>query len=165
MHNMKILNSKQTKEIKRKIEEQWGVCPEMDYVFLRSNKGKIYVVTRAVADLPDERLRIDTLGLYFCEVMGDDNLRLSVEGAQIVGKVATKNLMELSINQMEMWARGMDVPLEDKSIRGFFILRHDADILGCGYCKEGVISNYVPKNRRLREVNPTHSETTDDEEF
>ncbi len=158
MHVMRILNSKDTKEIREQILKQWGAELETNLAFLKSQKDRIYMVTRDVAVLPDKQVKIDNVGMYFAEQMSGNELRLGVEGAQIIGKTATKGIIEVSDEQMENWLKGMDVLIEDKMVRGYLILRHRNDVIGCGFVKEGKIQNYMPKNRRLRELNPTFEE-------
>lgn len=153
MHSMRIQNSKAIKEIKHLISEQWGDCPKLDYVFLRSSKNRIYLVTRDIEKLPEKGMRIDTFGLYFGEIL-NGGLRLSIEGAQLVGVKATKGTFELDDIQVEQWFQGLDIEV-DKDLYGFLILFYKKDIVGCGHCKEGKISNYMPKNRRIKEINPT----------
>lgn len=155
MHRMHILNSKEVKEIKHQIIAQWGAFPPLEVAFLKSAKNKLYIVNRDIERLPQKGLRIDTLGMYFGEIFDSGNIRLSVEGAQMVGKVATKGILTLTDEQLDMWLKGRDVDTGDVQLLGFFILKHRNDIVGCGHCKNGKISNYMPKNRRIKELNPT----------
>ena len=74
---------------------------------------------------------------------------MSIEGSQLIGKYATKNIIEISDEELRYWFNGE--PLV-RDISGFFLIRYKTDFIGCGYSKEGKIINYVPKERRAKEL-------------
>ena len=150
MKRLKILNNKEVKGILRLLDNQFGVKGRLDYVFLMNKKNKIYLVTKDVGRIALDNLRIDALGLYFGEV-NHGLLRLSMEGSQIIGKRAKKNIINLSKKEAELWSMGCDIDKE-ANVSGFVILKHKKDFIGCGKYKEGRTFNYVPKERRLRVV-------------
>lgn len=147
MRKLKILNKKEIKGILEKIKKQWSAELELDYAFLLSPKNKLYIVNRDVSKVEFNELRINNIGLYFGELRNNE-LRLSIEGAQIVGNKAIKNAVELSKVEVKQWFRGEDIETE-QSVEGFVILKHKDDILGCGRYVKGRILNYVPKARRV----------------
>ncbi len=150
MHNLKILNNKEIKKILQILEAQFGFKEKLDYVFLMNQRNRLYIINKDLAKINLEKLRIDSIGLYFGEYKREE-VRLSIEGSQMIGKKATKNVIELNDKEAEEWLTGQDITKEFKSL-GFVILKHKKDILGCGRYKQGVILNYVPKERRLRVV-------------
>ena len=95
MQKIKILSKKEIKNIKKKLDEQWGFSDDLNFTFLISNKGRINIVNQEVFDIDDTKLRIDSLGLYFATLIHNE-LRLSIEGSQIVGPKATKNVFEIT---------------------------------------------------------------------
>lgn len=145
--NITILNSKEKKEFLKKIEEQWGTTIKGEYGFLKDAKGKIFIMNKDVSRIDDAKLRINSLGLYIAE-WKKNLLRLSIEGSQLVGKNATKNIVEISKEEAQQWLMGEDIPKEGKE-KGFVILKNGNDFYGCGLLKEGVLQNYVGKNRRI----------------
>ncbi len=148
MQNLKILNSKEKKRILGMLEQNWGFNEKLDYAFLESEKGKIYISNREIFDLEISELRTNSVGIYFAEAKV--GIRLSIEGSQIIGPKASKNVVELDDKEARQWMEGndLDKPVETES---FVILKHKDDFLGSGKAtKEGKILNYVPKNRRLR---------------
>ena len=152
MNKLKILNNKEIKEILRLLYNQFGFIDKLDYVFLMNQRNKIYLVNRDIERLDIDNLRIDALGLYFGEI-NHGSLRLSIEGSQIIGGRAKKNIVELSKEDAESWSMGNDIDKEF-NVHGFIILKYKKDFIGCGRYKEGKIFNYVPKERRLRVVSP-----------
>ncbi len=147
----KVLNSKEVRAIAEMVEEQWG-CELFSVIgevgFLEGATGDIFLISRDVERLDLERIRIDSLGLYFGEEKNGE-LRLSIEGSQIVGRAAAKNVVELNDAEFRLWLRGEDLEKTLIGCSGFAIIRHNSDFIGCGRCKEGKILNFVPKARRV----------------
>lgn len=149
MAKLKILNTKEIKNIKKIIKNHWGADTELDYAFLMNDKGKIFIINREIGEIDLSKLNINNIGLYFGELMFGE-LRLSIEGSQIIGTFTKKNIVNLNEKQTEEWMQGNDVSVESKNLNlnGFIIIKHDKDFLGSGKYKEGKILNYVPKERR-----------------
>ncbi|MBW2999718.1 hypothetical protein KY339_03520 [Candidatus Woesearchaeota archaeon] len=147
MRNLRILNTREKKEIYSLMGQQWGFSQKIDYVFLINPKSKIYLVNRDFARINTEKLRIDSVGLYFGELK-KEGLRLSIEGSQIIGPKCTKNIVELSKQEMRLWLKGIDLEKMTES-EGFALIKHGKDYLGTGKVKEGNILNFVPKTRRI----------------
>jgi len=151
MQNLKILNKKETKEILNLIDNQWNADIKLDYAFLTNNKGKVYLANKDIFALELSDLRINSLGLYFAEVKGKE-IRLSIEGSQLIGPKAKKNVVELDNNETKKWLRGEDIEKECEG-NGFLIIKNNNDYLGSGKYKEKKILNFVPKTRRLNTRN------------
>lgn len=157
-----VLNSKETKRILEKIKDQYGYeidKHDLDYAFLMNKEDRIYAVTKELGKIPYDDMKIDAIGIYFGEVYRE-KLRLSIEGAQIIGKHATKNIYDLDYDQMILWIKGNELDFDDVG-EEFVIVRYKEpktgkyDILGCGkYNRQtGKLLNYVSKSRKLVVVN------------
>lgn len=147
---MKILNRKEIKRFLNNLKEQFGISSlDLDYIFLKTLKDKIFIVSKDLAKLDLKNFkRINSIGLYFAKIEVD-GIRLSIEGSQILGKKITKNILELE-NPTE-WLLGRDI--ENKSdLRGYVLVKHKDDFLGTGKASETKISNFIPKIRRISEV-------------
>ncbi|MDP7244932.1 MAG: hypothetical protein QF568_06315, partial [Flavobacteriales bacterium] len=107
MQQLKILNSKEIKEILRLIEKQWNAKLKLNYAFLKNNKNRIFIVNKDISKIELEKLRINSIGMYFCETR-NDKIRLSIEGSQIVGPKAMKNIVEINSLQVKQWMKGED---------------------------------------------------------
>ena len=148
--NYKILNSREKKEIMQQIEEQYDYSEKPDYVFLQKKDGKIYIINRDVEQIIDKRIYIDSMGLYFAEIDRFNELRISFEGSMIIGPFAKKNVAEINQESARVWLKGEDIEISDaKNLSGFVIVRHNNDYMGAGKIKDGKISNFVPKTRRI----------------
>jgi NOL1/NOP2/fmu family ribosome biogenesis protein len=145
---LKILNRKKIKEILALIKKQWGIDFKTELAFLMNTQNKIFLVNREVFNLSLEKLRINSIGLYFGEIKNSE-LRLSIEGSQIIGKDAKQNIAELNEKQAMQWLKGQDIDVKG-NYKGFIILKHKNDFLGTGKYKEEKVLNYVPKARRFK---------------
>ncbi|RJQ15499.1 hypothetical protein C4573_05055 [Candidatus Woesearchaeota archaeon] len=148
---MKILNSRDKKHIMQLLKEQFGFSADLDYVFLMNTNNRIYLANRSIEKIDMQKMRIDTLGLYFGELY-NNALRLSIEGAQLIAKHAEKNIVPLNKEQMLEWVTGNDISCTEQH-DGFVIVTWEKDVLGCGKTKNGTLFNYVSKSRKLAVVN------------
>ncbi len=144
-----FLKSKEIKELKQRIAKQWG-AELPDYAFFMTEKNKIYVVSKDIAKLDLSLYRIIQVGMYFGELK-NEQLRVTIEGSQVLGKTATKNVIALSADQMKAWLRGEDLELE-ADVEGFALVKQGTDFIGSGKYKDGKLLNFVPKARRLTAI-------------
>jgi len=147
----KILNSKEIKRILNWLKEHYGIKElKINKAFLQNPKGKIYLISKDISELETKNLRLNLIGMYFAK-QEKENIRLSIEGSQIIGPKATKNIAELNNKQVDEWTRGQDIEFEE-NLEGFVIIKHENDFYGVGAYKEGKILNYVPKDRRIKRI-------------
>lgn len=146
--SLKILNTKETKEIKSKILEQWGFDFKTDFAFLLSSKNRLYLVSKDISKIDYEKLRLQVVGVYFGEIMDNGELRLSIEGSQMIGKSATKNVVQIETEDVKKWLYGKDIKVST-DCSGFVIVKSNDDFMGSGKVKEGEILNFIPKIRRI----------------
>ena len=151
MAELKILNNKEIKEILKLIEERWGAKLKLDYGFLQNNKNRVFIISKDIAKIDTSKLRLNSAGMYFCEI-DKKGIRLSIEGSQIVGPKATKNIVELNEEETKRWFKCEDLEKECEDCGGFVILKHNNDFLGTGKYSNGKILNYVGKGRRVNLV-------------
>jgi len=149
MQQLKILNKKETKELLNSVEKQWGAKLELESAFLKNQKDRIFLITKDLSKIDLSNLRTNSIGLYFCDIA--KGIRLSIEGSQIIGKKATKNIVEIEKEQVKLWMRGEDLEIEG-DYSGFVILKNKNDFLGCGKFKDNKVLNYVSKERRVNVI-------------
>lgn len=145
--HLTVLNSRDVKHIYEQLEQQYGFKEKLPYAFLKNNQDKLYIIHRDVDEIDAQDLHIDTLGLYFA-TQYPEALRLSMEGSQILGVNAHKNILDLTKEQTKSWFRGEDLEVPSE-LNGFQILRSGPDYLGCGKASKGKLYNYLPKTRRI----------------
>ncbi len=144
-----VLNTREKKNITEKINAQWGFKKKLDYAYLMNTKHKIFLINPEIDRIEDpKKFNIDAVGLYFGELPNTEEIRLSIEGSQMIGPNATKNVVELSEDETKEWMTGQDLDKET-DCTGFVIIKSGKDFLGTGKAKEGRILNYVPKSRRI----------------
>ena len=144
---MKFLNTREIKKIYQALEEQFGNKKKLDFAFTENNKDKIFLISKDYANLDENTLRINNLGLYFAKRQ-IDGIRLSIEGSQLIEP--TKNIIQLNKQQMELWVKGEDFPFEHET--SYVIVKHKDDTLGCGRVVKNELRNMVPKERRLKSL-------------
>ncbi|MBS3125189.1 hypothetical protein J4211_02970 [Candidatus Woesearchaeota archaeon] len=148
---LEFMGGKEVRHFYHLIEQQYGnIPPEFEGMAFIIRKEKIAMIARTIETVIDKKIRINSAGLYIAEVK-EDQLRLSIEGAQLVGPHATKNVCEFSREQVREWLQGKDIAV-DEVFSEFVIVKYGNDYLGSGKYKEGLILNFVPKARRLIDV-------------
>lgn len=149
IRDLRFLNHKELKVLLKRIKDNWGAeLSDDEFAFLMNGKNRFFIVSRDIEKLELPRLRINNVGIYFGELTDREELRLTIEGSAIVGRLASKNILDISKEQAQQWFRGEDLDFESDE-NAFVIVRHKRDFLGCGKLVNGKILNYVPKARRV----------------
>ena len=145
----KFLNSKEIKNIREQCIKQFGTFLKKDYVFILSEKDRLFVINSDVAKIDLTKLRIDRFGLYFGEVK-ENQLRLSKEGAQLLAQESgeLQHTVELTKEDVKAYFQGSDLIKDLGSESILVILKYLDNILGCARYKEGRILNFLPKMNR-----------------
>lgn len=146
MQTLKALNSKEKKVLFKLINSQWDCDFSSSDLFYRSSKDKVYLLSNFDPELVDN-IKIDRLGLYFGTFM-NSGFRLSIEGSQIIGPSAKKNVLKLDDEQFSKWFSGEDLTVLGNN--GIHIIKNKNDFFGCGILKNNNLSNYITKSRRIR---------------
>jgi NOL1/NOP2/fmu family ribosome biogenesis protein len=146
MH-LKVMERKDKKRFLNLLKKQFGFEESLDYAFLVNNKFKVFIVNKDITNIDLSKLRINSVGLYFAEFKNEE-IRPTIEGSQIIGPKANKNVVELNDKETRDWLKGKDLEKEVPA-KGFIILKNNRDFLGSGRIKENTILNFVPKIRRL----------------
>ncbi|MFW6110855.1 MAG: methyltransferase RsmF C-terminal domain-like protein [Thermoproteota archaeon] len=145
-----ILGKKDKEKIFEELKDRFGFVGELPYGFLRI-QDRIKVVSRDFRDIQLEGLVIEDLGLLFGEWV-EGKLILSIEGSQMIGPNASKNVIELDFNQMKRWMTGGAINIESRELEeGPVILKHKRDFLGCGKLSQGKIWSTIPPHRRINQ--------------
>jgi NOL1/NOP2/fmu family ribosome biogenesis protein len=128
-------------EVRRLLKEQFGIH-ELPFKLEERGKGRFYAFT---CDFEGSHHR----GIYF-GTLERGGFRLSIDGAALAGKLATKNVVEISDKEAERWMKGEDIEAENVGdVRGYVLLKWRNFFVGCGR-RDGVkIKNFVAKSRRI----------------
>ena len=149
---MKPLTSTDKKRIIEQLDKQFGI-KELPYLVLQFGPEKLRVYTGNLSKEEiyylDRELRIENMGLYFAKYERENNeIRLTIDGIQLLKNQITKNIFELNDEQAEQWLRGND--LQIKTDTNWKILKHKNEFIGCGKSTGEKITNFMPKERRIK---------------
>ncbi len=148
---IQVLNQKQIQEVHRSLREQFGI-DKIPGRIMKLGEEKLFLFTGDAADEEIKKLEnivpVERLGVYFAKIIRED-VKLSIEGSQILKEQVKKNIFELDDEQAEKWMMGQELNLKSGK-KGFVVMKYEDNFLGCGKASEEKISNFVPKMRRLK---------------
>lgn len=157
-HPLKFMNSSEKKRIENKLSQQFGI-KNIPGTLISKGKEKLFLFSGALSpkDIKkiEENAIIEKVGVYFAKIVIDsrtskEQIRLSIEGTHILKEQIKKNIFELNNEQLNKWMRGEELNIKTGK-RGFLVMKYKDDYLGCGKASEEKITNFIPKNRRIRE--------------
>lgn len=148
---LKFLNKIEKQEIIEKLNEQFGI-KEIPWVLAKWGGERILAFSGEISEKEIENTRkiaiLEGIGLYFAKE--EYGLRLSLEATQLLKNQITKNIFELDEKQAGEWMKGHELNISTGK-KGFLIMKYKDYFLGCGKASENKISNFIPKERRLKE--------------
>ncbi len=112
---MKSMPKKESKRIVKKLQEHYGFKDKLDYVFYKKDDS-VYISSKELKNIEGQK------GLLFMK--GDV---LTIEGSQIIGPGAKKNVLEISSEDKKKWLKGLNL----NKIKDVVILKSEEDYLGC----------------------------------
>jgi len=149
MTSLKILNNKEKKKIIELMKNYYGTSEiKLDYVFMKNKDDKVYLLSKDFSKIDTENIRINSIGMYFAKLY-PNGIRLSIEGSQLIGPLAKKNILEVNNDEVKNWVKGYDI-LTDERFNGYVIIKNNNDYFGSGFYREGKIENMIPKDRRIK---------------
>lgn len=149
--SFEILNNHEAKKIAEFVEKRFALTKDFSkgFSFIINKDNKIHILNKDINFLQLNTMRIDSVGMYFGEIY-DKEIRFSIEGSEMIGKIATKNILDITKGESAVWMRGHDIETDKPFDNGFLIIRCGKDFLGCGKKSGTRIYNYVPKTRRIK---------------
>jgi len=150
---LKLFNEHEKEKIVKQLNEQFGI-KEIPWKMGKLGKERIILFSGDISEKEimkmDEFARLEGVGLYFAKIdEKTQDLRLSIEGTQLLKDQITKNIFELDDKQAEQWMMGQELNIATGK-KGFFIIKFKEDFLGTGKISAEKISNFIPKSRRLK---------------
>jgi len=150
-----------------------SLCTEINGIFSSSldltgfavfsnNKNRIFVSTSLVESFLKLHLNIEKAGLYFASRTHAGEIRLTIEGSQVVFQSANKNIFHADKNQIMELVRGIDIDYSDsmKTLEnGFVLVVYENDCYGCGRFTGKKIVNYVKKSNRIKNLKESLTKT------
>lgn len=149
MNRFQIIDKK---EIQDKLTEQFGI-KEIPGILLTRGAERIFLyqgdlTEKDIAKLENNKFSLERIGMYFGKEQ-NNLIRLSIDAIHLLQDQITKNIFELNDEQVNEWLHGSELNIETGK-KEFLIMKYKNDFLGCGKASELKISNFIPKNRRLK---------------
>ena len=145
-----FLSNSEILELEKQLEP-YGIS-KLDFIFIKSGKDRIRALSpvskKEIINLTDG-IFTETLGLYFAKIDGE-SIRLSIDACHLLKEQITKKILELDDKQFEAYMKGHEVEFKEQGEKGYFILKHNHDLLGMAKISQGMIKNYLPKERRRK---------------
>jgi NOL1/NOP2/fmu family ribosome biogenesis protein len=148
MHTLGFLNGHELKIIDEYLMEHWGIELPKGYAYVMRKDGDVFMVNRDVERIDLSKININSLGLYIGEFRAGE-FRPGIEGSQLLGPKAKKNVISIGKEQLRKWFSGEEIE-SSEAASGYVFLKHGSDFVGCGRMVDGKISNFVPKTRRVK---------------
>ena len=130
---IQVLNQKQIQEVHRSLREQFGI-DKIPGRIMKLGEEKLFLFTGDAADEEIKKLEnivpVERLGVYFAKIIRED-VKLSIEGSQILKEQVKKNIFELDDEQAEKWMMGQELNLKSGK-KGFVVMKYEDNFLGCG---------------------------------
>ena len=146
---IKFIKSAEKKKLIKQLNEQYGIS-SLPYLLLKTGKDKIRGYSGSLSKDEilklNKELRIELLGLYLMEKEWD-GIRLSFDFVNIIKP--KRSMVEVDDRQAERWLKGQDIAVK-KDLKGFVVLKNKENLLGCGKASGGRVTNFVPKDRRIK---------------
>lgn len=167
MQIAKILGKRDVRQLEQLLHRHYGCQVDLSrYRVFITRENRLWIASREV-DIPFFRdmKRCYRIGIYFGKLKRNNKIKLTIEGALMVGKTATRNMAVIDEEEVMEYIQGNDVHryrLVDAELHNFVLVKCKNDTLGCGLLREGYIESLVSKARRL--VKPAASELEEHEE-
>jgi len=146
---MELINRKEKLEIEEKLNEHFGI-PKLNFLLIKSGEDRIRGFTGSLSSDEIKKIarevNVEILGLYLMK-REKDGIRLSFDAPTFLNP--EKNIAHIDDKQAAEWLKGQDITYSGE-LKGFVILKHKDDFLGCGKSSNGRITNFVPKERRIK---------------
>ena len=147
------IKGKELAEIESILRKEFGIEKLPEYRLYLWGEDRIIAFT---GDLSERDIwnistiaSIESLGVYIGK-KDMNGIRLSIEGTHLLQSQINKNVFEITDEKMlEEWMSGADLQIATGK-KGFLVMKHNEDFLGCGKASESKISNFIPKERRLK---------------
>ena len=146
---MELLNTKKTEEIKKVLQDKYGLSLDGTLLLSGSNKIRYFegnLDNKMILYLLKNFL-VESAGIYLGKIF-DDGFRLSFDAANLLSNKIIKNVIEINREEMKEWFNGANLHTDKKD--DFYAIKYGKDIIGCAKVSNKTIYNYVPKEKRFR---------------
>jgi len=153
IEDIKILWGAEREKVIETLNKQFGI-EKVEGQLIKRGKERIFLFT---GDMEPKQIHgiskfnfLERVGVYFAKENEFGELRLSIEGSQAVKNQATKNVLELTEDEMNTWMCGHEL-IKESGLTGPVLMKYGNDMLGTGKASKEKITNFIPKSRRLKD--------------
>lgn len=150
---MNVLEKEQIENLEKLIEKNYGTRAGLDrFLVLLSFEEKIWLASKEILNLDMRKFPVNSIGMNFGKIKRNDKINLTVEGAQMIGKLATRNIVVLDEENSKKFMQGSNVKPQQEvgcEYHNFAIVKFGENILGSSLLTEDGIQNQLPKSRRI----------------
>jgi len=148
---LRTIEGKDKEKILEQLNRDFGI-KEIPGILLMRGAERIFLyqgdLTMEQISNMEKTFVIERIGVYFAKEQNGE-VRLSLEGVHLLKDQIIKGIFELDEKQADEWMHGSELNLETGK-KGFLVMKYKEYFLGTGKASEKKISNYIPKNRRLK---------------
>jgi len=166
------MTRKEKEKIVQLLKKQFGI-QEVQGLIVQRGEERLFLYQGSLTAPEiwelEKTIPIERVGTYFAKLIpGENEIRLSIEGTHILKDQITENILELTEEQAKKYLKGEELYFDEinylsskseneianepeKFTRGFKVIKFKEDFWGCGKVSEKKISNFIPKNRRVKE--------------
>jgi NOL1/NOP2/fmu family ribosome biogenesis protein len=147
----KKMSEDEVEALKRIIEKNYGCKVDFSsYDCYITKRNEVFLARKNL----EEKLvkKASYFGFYFGKLKRNEKIQLSVEGSQLVGKNANKNIAILNDENISRFMEGLECKWEiliNCETNNFVLIKHVKDFFGCGILRENKIESLIPKARRI----------------
>lgn len=137
---------------------------KISYLLLKPGQERVLAYSGSLSTTELSKLsgeiNVELIGLYLGKEF-DDEARLSTDALHLLKQQITKNIIEVNEEQEKDWFLGNPITLTEaqkeqyKDTKGFVAVKSKEDFIGTGKMawEKGEISNFLPKERRIKVKN------------
>lgn len=149
---LKILSEQEKEKLVMQLNKQFGI-EKVDGIISMRGRERLFLFNGSLDEKEirelEKTLPLERVGIYLGkDILGQ--IRLSIEGVQVLKDQIKKNIFELNKEQKDLWMKGNEINISS-GMQGFVVMKYKNNFLGCGKASAEKITNFIPKNRRLRE--------------
>lgn len=148
---LRVLDEKKFNEILEQLNRDFGIETIPGILLMRGTERIfLYQGDLTIKEISEveKTFVIERIGVYFAKEQKGE-IRLSLEGVHILRDQIKKGIFELDEKQAEEWMHGSELNIKTGK-RQFLIMKYKDYFLGTGKASSEKISNFIPKNRRLK---------------
>ena len=152
-----FLNSKETKEILRKLNKQFGIIT-LNGIIVKRGKERLFLYQGSMEENLIKKMEylyfnIERIGTYFAKLLQEKDkevIRLSIEGTHLFKNQIKENIFEIPDEKaLQSWMEGSELNIAS-GLKGYVVMKYKNNLLGCGKASTEKITNFIPKSRRLK---------------